>query len=160
MDPDEIELKTINKLFEYEKQTRIIDNLDEDQLKIFVDYIVNYIWNNRRLFLLLDLILYKYILDPKSFINVWNKSQIGTTTSNKKSYLHLLGLRGLSLSELSDVNIQNLTGGELLIYDSVTNKWNSTKYLTSDPATAPDNDGNLPSNILGTNQIEINGGNF
>ena len=35
MDPDEIELKTINKLFEYEKQTRIIDNLDEDQLKIF-----------------------------------------------------------------------------------------------------------------------------
>lgn len=35
MDPDEIELKTINKLFEYEKQTRIIDNLDENQLKIF-----------------------------------------------------------------------------------------------------------------------------
>ena len=35
MDPDEIELKTINNLFEYEKQTRIIDNLDEDQLKIF-----------------------------------------------------------------------------------------------------------------------------
>ena len=35
MDPDEIELKTINKLFEYEKQTRIIDNLEEDQLKIF-----------------------------------------------------------------------------------------------------------------------------
>ena len=72
----------------------------------------------------------------------------------------LAGARGLSLSELSDVNIQNLTGGELLIYDSVTNKWNSTKYLTSDPATAPDNDGNLPSNILGNNQIEINGGNF
>ena len=35
MDPNEIELKTINKLFEYEKQTRIIDNLNEDQLKIF-----------------------------------------------------------------------------------------------------------------------------
>ena len=35
MDPDEIELKTINKLFEYEKQTRIIDNLNENQLKIF-----------------------------------------------------------------------------------------------------------------------------
>ena len=35
MDPNQIELKTINKLFEYEKQTRIIDNLDEDQLKIF-----------------------------------------------------------------------------------------------------------------------------
>ena len=35
MDPDEIEIKTINKLFEYEKQTRIIDNLNEDQLKIF-----------------------------------------------------------------------------------------------------------------------------
>jgi hypothetical protein len=35
MDPNQIELKTINKLFEYEKQTRIIDNLNEDQLKIF-----------------------------------------------------------------------------------------------------------------------------
>ena len=35
MDPNEIELKTINKLFEYEKQTRIIDNSNEDQLKIF-----------------------------------------------------------------------------------------------------------------------------
>ena len=35
MDPNEIELKSINKLFEYEKQTRIIDNLNEDQLKIF-----------------------------------------------------------------------------------------------------------------------------
>jgi hypothetical protein len=35
MDPNEIELKTINKLFEYEKQTRIIDNLNEDELKIF-----------------------------------------------------------------------------------------------------------------------------
>ena len=35
MDPNEIQLKTINKLFEYEKQARIIDNLDEDQLKTF-----------------------------------------------------------------------------------------------------------------------------
>ena len=35
MDPNEIELKTINKLFEYEKQSRIIDNLNEDQLKTF-----------------------------------------------------------------------------------------------------------------------------
>lgn len=68
----------------------------------------------------------------------------------------LAGARGLSLSELSDVNIQNLTGGELLIYDSVTNKWNSTKYLTSDSAY----DGNLPADQLDTNQIEINGGNF
>ncbi len=71
----------------------------------------------------------------------------------------LAGARGLSLSELSDVNIQNLTGGELLIYDSVTNKWNATKYLTSGVGASPA-DGNLPSNQLGTNQIEINGGNF
>jgi len=35
MDPNEIELKTINKLFEYEKLTRIIDNLNESELKIF-----------------------------------------------------------------------------------------------------------------------------
>lgn len=35
MDPNKIELKTINKLFEYEKQARIIDNLDEDQLRTF-----------------------------------------------------------------------------------------------------------------------------
>ena len=71
----------------------------------------------------------------------------------------LAGARGLSLSELSDVNIQNLTGGELLIYNSVTNKWSSTKYLTSDVGSSP-NDGNLPANRLGTNQIQINGGNF
>lgn len=72
----------------------------------------------------------------------------------------LAGARGLALSELSDVNIQNLSGGELLVYNAATHKWDSTKYLTSDPATAPDNDGNLPDTILGTNQIEINGGNF
>jgi hypothetical protein len=35
MDPNEIELKTINKLFEYEKQNRLIDNLNEEQLKDF-----------------------------------------------------------------------------------------------------------------------------
>lgn len=74
----------------------------------------------------------------------------------------LAGARGLSLSELSDVNIQNLTGGELLIYDYATSKWSSTKYLTSDPASEepPYSDGNLPTNQLGNNQIEINGGNF
>jgi hypothetical protein len=35
MDPNQIELKTINKLFEYEKQNRLIDNLNEEQLKDF-----------------------------------------------------------------------------------------------------------------------------
>ena len=35
MDPNQIELKTINKLFEYEKQNRLIDNLNESELKIF-----------------------------------------------------------------------------------------------------------------------------
>ena len=71
----------------------------------------------------------------------------------------LAGARGLALSELSDVNIQNLTGGELLIYDYATNKWNSTKYLTSDVGSSP-NDANIPAEQLTTNQIEINGGNF
>jgi len=35
MDPNQIELKSINKLFEYEKQCRIIDELSSDQLKNF-----------------------------------------------------------------------------------------------------------------------------
>ena len=71
----------------------------------------------------------------------------------------LAGARGLALSELSDVNIQNLSGGELLVYNAATHKWDSTKYLTSDVGSSP-NDANLSSAILGTNQIEINGGNF
>ena len=65
-----------------------------------------------------------------------------------------------TLEGLDDVNIVLPTGGELLVYNGQTHKWDSTKYLTLDPATAPDNDGNLPDNILGINQIEINGGNF
>jgi hypothetical protein len=35
MDPDDIELKTIDKLFEYEKHSRFIDDLSVDELKIF-----------------------------------------------------------------------------------------------------------------------------
>jgi hypothetical protein len=35
MDPNDIELKTINKLFEYEKHSRVIDELREDELKQF-----------------------------------------------------------------------------------------------------------------------------
>ena len=35
MDPSEITLNSINKLFEYEKHARIIDELDEEQLKNF-----------------------------------------------------------------------------------------------------------------------------
>lgn len=33
MDPNEIELKSIDKLFEYEKQSRFIDSLEENKLK-------------------------------------------------------------------------------------------------------------------------------
>ena len=65
-----------------------------------------------------------------------------------------------TLEGLDDVNIVLPTGGELLVYNGQTHKWDSTKYLTLDPATAPHNDGNLPANQLGINQIEINGGNF
>ena len=35
MDPNDIELKTIDKLFEYEKHSRFIDDLSLDELKNF-----------------------------------------------------------------------------------------------------------------------------
>lgn len=35
MDPSEIELFNINKLFEYEKHCRVIDSLNESELKKF-----------------------------------------------------------------------------------------------------------------------------
>jgi len=35
MDPNEIELETIDKLFEYEKHSRFIDELEFEQLKNF-----------------------------------------------------------------------------------------------------------------------------
>ena len=35
MDPNEIELKTIDKLFEYEKHSRFIDELSTEELKNF-----------------------------------------------------------------------------------------------------------------------------
>lgn len=35
MDPDKINLDSIDKLFEYEKQSRVIDSLDLDDLKKF-----------------------------------------------------------------------------------------------------------------------------
>jgi len=35
MDPDKIELETMNKMFEYEKYSRLIDELDVDELKNF-----------------------------------------------------------------------------------------------------------------------------
>jgi hypothetical protein len=35
MDPDEIKLESINKLFEYEKHSRIIDELDINELRKF-----------------------------------------------------------------------------------------------------------------------------
>jgi hypothetical protein len=35
MDPDKIELESINKMFEYEKFSRLIDELDVDELKSF-----------------------------------------------------------------------------------------------------------------------------
>ena len=35
MDPNEIELQSVNKLFEYKKHCRIIDELSSEQLKNF-----------------------------------------------------------------------------------------------------------------------------
>ena len=35
MDPDEVTLSSIDKLFEYEKQARLIDELDHNELKKF-----------------------------------------------------------------------------------------------------------------------------
>jgi len=35
MKPDEIQLDSINKLFEYEKHCRVIDTLDKDELVNF-----------------------------------------------------------------------------------------------------------------------------
>jgi hypothetical protein len=35
MDPSEIKLQSIDKLFEYEKHSRVIDNLTEEELRIF-----------------------------------------------------------------------------------------------------------------------------
>lgn len=35
MNPNEINLESMNKLFEYEKQVRCIDNLDVDDLRNF-----------------------------------------------------------------------------------------------------------------------------
>jgi len=35
MDPSEIELHSIDTLFEYEKHVRVIDKLDLDELKLF-----------------------------------------------------------------------------------------------------------------------------
>jgi hypothetical protein len=35
MNPDEIELESISKLFEYEKHTRVIDTLNEEELRNF-----------------------------------------------------------------------------------------------------------------------------
>ena len=38
MNPNDITLESIDKLFEYEKHVRIIDNLSEDELKILTSY--------------------------------------------------------------------------------------------------------------------------
>jgi hypothetical protein len=35
MDPNEIQLESIDKLFEYEKHSRVIDSLSGEELKIF-----------------------------------------------------------------------------------------------------------------------------
>lgn len=35
MKPEEIELNDFNKLFQYEKHCRVIDQLSEDELRIF-----------------------------------------------------------------------------------------------------------------------------
>jgi hypothetical protein len=35
MDPDKIQLESMNKMFEYEKYSRLIDDLDVEELKNF-----------------------------------------------------------------------------------------------------------------------------
>lgn len=35
MDPNDITLNSIDKLFEYEKHARLIDGMDHDQIKLF-----------------------------------------------------------------------------------------------------------------------------
>jgi len=35
MEPDNINLDSLNKLFEYEKHVRVIDSLNEDELRTF-----------------------------------------------------------------------------------------------------------------------------
>jgi hypothetical protein len=35
MDPNNIELESFHKLFEYEQQARVIDKLNEDELRMF-----------------------------------------------------------------------------------------------------------------------------
>ena len=51
---------------------------------------------------------------------------------------------GGTLSGLADVNIVSPTGGELLVYNAATHKWDSTLTLT--PGA--------------TQNLDINGGNF
>jgi len=35
MEPGEINLESVNKLFEYEKQSRVIDTMNEEELRTF-----------------------------------------------------------------------------------------------------------------------------
>ena len=54
------------------------------------------------------------------------------------------GAQTLSLSELSDVNASTVASGMVLVYNSITQKWDATLELT--PGTAQN--------------LDINGGNF
>jgi len=56
----------------------------------------------------------------------------------------LAGAQTLSLSELSDVNASTVASGMVLVYNSITQKWDATLELT--PGTAQN--------------LDINGGNF
>jgi hypothetical protein len=56
----------------------------------------------------------------------------------------LASAQGLSLSELTDVNITNPLDGMVLVYNGSTKKWDATLTLT--PGT--------------TQNLDINGGNF
>ena len=56
----------------------------------------------------------------------------------------LAGAQTLSLSELSDVNASTVANGMVLVYNSITQKWDATLELT--PGTAQN--------------LDINGGNF
>jgi len=65
MDPNEINLESINKLFEYEKHARTIDELDLDELRKFAKlYYKLYLKQQEIVSSLGALWTYKYILDP------------------------------------------------------------------------------------------------
>jgi hypothetical protein len=55
MDPSKIELENINKMFEYEKLARIIDELNEEQAKDFAKAYIKLYLKQQEVIAALDL---------------------------------------------------------------------------------------------------------